>query len=119
MTIDGLKLAEKVVLLAMMAAASLPLRAAEDPTVSFEELIRESTVPRNMLDEWLRVPSWVTFDPELGYVLGNSVMPWGIDDSATIETIQPNGARTTIMYAAKKPRINAYGDSFTESQQVN
>lgn len=61
----------------------------------------------------------MTFDPELGYILGNSLMPWGIDNTATIETIQANGARTTINYAGRRPRINAYGDSYTESEQVS
>ena len=61
----------------------------------------------------------MTFDSELGYVLGNSIMPWGIGNTATIETIQSDGARTSIMYAGKEPRINTYGDSYTESEQVS
>ena len=86
---------------------------------SFEQYIEKSAVPPEILDQWLRGPSWVTFDAELGYILGNSLMPWGIDNSATIETVQSNGARTTIMYADRKARINTYGDSYTECEQVN
>jgi hypothetical protein len=33
--------------------------------------------------------------------------------------VQANGARTRINYAGRKPRINAYGDSYSESEQVN
>jgi hypothetical protein len=39
--------------------------------------------------------------------------------TVTIETTQPNGARTTLLYANKKARINAYGDSFTKCAQVS
>jgi hypothetical protein len=43
----------------------------------------------------------------------------GIDHSATIETVQTNGARTSFMYTGRKTRINTYGDSFTECHQVS
>ena len=43
----------------------------------------------------------------------------GIDHSATISTAQPDGARTSYMYADKKCRINTYGDSFTQCHQVS
>lgn len=113
----------KSLIIAIMLSSSLSAMGAGQPKgpekPSFDDYIRMSAVPRDILSQWLQVPSWVTFDPELGYVLGNSIMPWGIGNTATIETIQSNGARTTIMYAEKKPRINAYGDSFTESEQVS
>ena len=95
------------------------VRARVPTRPPFDQYIRTSAVPRDILDQWLRVPSWVTFDPELGYVLGNSLMPWGIDHTVTMQTIQANGARTTVMYADRKPRINIYGDSYTESEQVS
>jgi lysophospholipase L1-like esterase len=111
------------IFIALILLCALPSIGAESPKVpqkvSFEEYIKKSAVPREILDQWLRVPSWVTFDSELGYVTGNSIMPWGIGNTATIETIQSDGARTSIMYADKKPRINTYGDSFTESEQVS
>jgi hypothetical protein len=113
----------KTALIAVMVLSALQPFAGEGPKVpeneSFEQYIKQSVVPQKILDEWLRVPSWGTFDPELGYVQGNSLMPWGIGNSATIETIQTNGARTSIMYADRKPRINTYGDSFTECEQVS
>jgi lysophospholipase L1-like esterase len=102
---------------AIQVAESKTARAPEKE--SFEHYIRKSVVPRQILDQWLRNPGWTTFDSELGYVLGNSLMPWGIDNSATIETIDTIGARRSIMYSDRKSRINTYGDSFTECNQVS
>src|SRR5204863_7900205 len=56
---------------------------------------------------------------ELGYVLGNYLPVDGIDRSATISTVQSDGARTSFMYAGKQCRINSYGDSFTQCHQVS
>jgi len=86
---------------------------------SFQQYLEKSIVLKDEVDRFVRGEGWAKFDPELGYILNNSLMPWGIDGSSAIETIQPNGARTTIMYADRKVRINTYGDSFTESEQVN
>jgi hypothetical protein len=86
---------------------------------SWEQYLRESAVPREVIDAFLQRPHWATFDPELGYVLHNSLVRCGIDDSRTIETFLPNGARSRFNYAHRKPRINTYGDSFTEGNQVS
>jgi len=93
--------------------------SASKQKISYDEYLKKSAVSREVIDGFLRGSNWARFDPELGYVLGNSLMPWGIDRSAAIETVQDNGARTTIMYADRNPRINTYGDSFTESAQVS
>ena len=90
---------------------------AEKP--SFEQYLRESAVPKEVIDRFLQGPSWAQYDPELGYILGNYLPQDGMDNSATISTVQPNGARTSFMYAGKKCRINTYGDSFTHCDQVN
>ena len=91
------------------------LFAADQPgKLSFEQYLKESAVPRELIDRFLRGPSWAHFDSELGYVLGNYLPADGLDDSATLSTVQPNGARTSFMYAGKKCRINTYGDSFTQ-----
>jgi hypothetical protein len=42
-----------------------------------------------------------------------------MDGNSAIYTFRPDGARTSFLYANRKPRINVYGDSFTESEQVN
>jgi hypothetical protein len=96
-----------------------PATADEPQKPSFVEYLRASTVPRNVIDGFLRGPSWAQFDPELGYVLGNFLPTDGIDGSATISTVRPDGARTSFMYAHKKCRINTYGDSFTQCHQVS
>jgi hypothetical protein len=87
--------------------------------ISFEQYLRESAVPREMIDKFIQGHGWVQFDSELGYVLGNDLPPLGIDHSDTISTTQTNGARTSFMYGNRKCRINTYGDSFTECLQVS
>ena len=87
--------------------------------LSFEEYLRESAVSREVIERFLRGPSWAQFDPELGYILGNYLPADGIDGSSTISTVQANGARTSFVYAGKKCRINTYGDSFTQCHQVS
>jgi hypothetical protein len=94
--------------------------AAEQPgRPSFEEYLRESAVPKEVLDRFLQGPSWAQYDSELGYILGNDLPPDGMDQSSTISTVQANGARTAFLYANKPCRINTYGDSFTQCHQVS
>ena len=88
-------------------------------TLTFEQYLKESSVSREVIDGFLRGPSWAQFDPELGYVLGNYLPSDGINGTATISTVQSNGARTSLIYAARKCRINTYGDSFTQCHQVS
>lgn len=107
-----------------MTAAAAPFVAGggvkEAPAKpTFEQFLKESAVSREVIDRFLRGPSWAWFDPELGYILGNYMPSDGIDGSATISTVQPNGARTSLIYAGRKCRINTYGDSFTQCHQVS
>jgi hypothetical protein len=100
----------------------LPLSVAEEPEPkkpSFEEYLRQSAVSKEVIGRFLDGPSWAQYDPELGYILGKYLPRDGIDNSATISTVQANGARTSFMYAGKKCRINTYGDSFTQCHQVS
>jgi len=87
--------------------------------ITWEQYLRDSALSREALDDFLQRPRWAQFDPELGYVLYNSLVPWGMDDSWTIETVGVHGARSRFLYAGRKPRINSYGDSFTECNQVS
>lgn len=105
----------------LLAPAMTGVRAAgaEGNKPSFEQYLRGSAVPRATIDGFLRGPSWARFDPELGYVLGNYLPTDGLDHSATISTVQADGARTAFMYAGRKCRINTYGDSFTQCHQVS
>lgn len=110
-------LAGLVVLIALLA---LPGRAADRGMLpTFEEYLRESAVPREVIDRFLAGPSWAQYDAELGYILGNYLPTDGMDKSATISTVHSNGARTSFVYAGKKCRINTYGDSFTQGHQVS
>lgn len=93
--------------------------AATEVTGSWERYLRESAVPREIVDAFIQRPAWATFDAELGYVLHNCLVPWGVDDSRTIETFRADGARSRFLYGGRKPRINAYGNSFTECTEVS
>jgi len=88
-------------------------------TRSWERYLRESAVSREVIDAFLQRPHWATFDPELGYTLHNSFVQAGVDESRTIETFRPDGARSRFLYAGRKPRSNTYGNSFTEGNQVS
>jgi hypothetical protein len=102
--------------------SALPSSAAdqaESEKPSFEQYLRQAAVPKTVIDRFLQGPSWAQYDPELGYILGNYLPQDGIDNSATISTVQANGARTSFMYAGRPCRINTYGDSFTQCHQVS
>ena len=89
--------------------------------ITYEQYLRNSAVSREVLDVFLddAERSWARFDPELGYVLGNSMPRDGLDGCSTISTAHPNGARTSHVYAGRPCRINTYGNSFTQCHQVS
>jgi hypothetical protein len=93
--------------------------AAAEVTRSWERYLRDSAISREVIDDFIQRPHWAMFDPELGYILHNSLVQWGVGDSRTIETFLPGGARSRFLYAGRKPRINTYGNSFTECTQVS
>jgi len=104
----------------LVGLSGLPSVAGERPDrPTFEQYLKESAVSREVIDRFLQGPSWAQFDPELGYILGNYLPSDGMDNSATLSTVQTNGARTSFVYAARKCRINTYGDSFTQCHQVS
>lgn len=107
--------------LALLAGLILPQAlAAEAPKpMTFDQYLKESVVPKEVITRFLQGPSWARFDPELGYILGNYLPQDGLDHSATLSTVQTNGARTSFMYAGRPCRINTYGDSFTQCHQVS
>lgn len=63
--------------------------------------------------------SWCSFDPEIGYVPRNVILKDGMDFSFATYTYEPAGQRKMINYRNQPCRINTYGDSFTQSQQVS
>jgi hypothetical protein len=87
--------------------------------LSWEQYLRNSAVPRDMIDNFLHRPGWAKFDAELGYILHDSVVPWGLEGTRTLETFQRSGARSGFLHAGRNPRINSYGNSFTECNQVS
>jgi hypothetical protein len=88
-------------------------------TQSYEEYLKKSAVSRELIDQFIKGPGWAQFDPEVGYILGNSLQHDGVDGSSTLSTVQANGARTSFIYAGRKCRINTYGNSFTQCHQVS
>ena len=89
--------------------------------LTYQQYLLDSAVPRGVIDMFLdnSQPTWAQFDSELGYILGNSLPRDGIDGSATISTVQSNGARTSHIYTDRPCRINTYGNSFTQCHQVS
>ena len=85
------------------------------------EFLSEATLSREEVDQFLdpEFPNWARFDPELGYLLCNSVMQDGIDECVTDSNYQPTGERKTINCSDKPCRINTYGNSFTQCHQVS
>ncbi len=88
---------------------------------SYEQYLRNSAVPKRVIDSFLdpSEPTWAQFDPELGYILGNSMQHDGLGGCWTISTVRKNGARTGHVYADRACRINTYGNSFTQCHQVS
>lgn len=103
----------------VLSASDSAFGQAEPST--FETYLRKSVVDRKTLDVFLdpRQISWAKFDPITGYRLGNYIPRDGINQSSTISTSRPNGARTGHAYSDRPCRINTYGDSFTLCHQVS
>jgi len=106
--------------LLLIAASSLAAgRDTANRKKSFREYVEETIPARKEIDVFLNDLSWARFDSDVGYVLGNYMPRDGLDGSSTISTIRSNGARTSFLYKDKPCRINTYGDSFTQCNQVN
>ena len=59
------------------------------------------------------------FDPELGYVFKNLIGRDGMDAARVMYSFEPDGARRIVNYRNVPCRINTYGDSFTQGNQVS
>ena len=60
-----------------------------------------------------------TFDPELGFVLKDSVRHDGINKTLTYFHYEETGARRSSNFPDQVSRIHTYGNSFTHCDQVN
>ncbi|NND31916.1 MAG: hypothetical protein HKN76_04940, partial [Saprospiraceae bacterium] len=89
------------------------------PSMSFGAYVEKYKPSTEEIDVFLHRDSWVQFDPEVGYILGNFLPHDGMDNSLTISTTEPDGYRTSYMYRGKPCRINTYGNSFTAGNQVS
>ncbi len=88
--------------------------------VSYKHFVQHNLPTKKEIDVYLHDKvTWTKFNPVVGYTLGNFMPKDGIDRSASISTVQRNGARTSFMYAGKPCRINTYGNSFTQCHQVS
>jgi hypothetical protein len=89
--------------------------------VDYLSHLRGSNVDRATIDLFLDPgrPSWAAFDPVSGYRLADFTPHDGIDGSMTISTVGPTSARRQYAYTTLPCRINTYGDSFTQCQQVS
>lgn len=109
-----------VICLYLMLTIFISLACGQiEEIMSYEEYIRSHISSKTEIDVFLKNRSWAQFDSELGYILGNYMPCDGIDESSTISTVQPNGARTAFMYIDRPCRINTYGNSFTQCHQVS
>lgn len=87
--------------------------------VSYKLYIEKGIPEKKEIDVFLNELSWSKFDPVVGYKLSNFMPHDGYEKSATISTVMPNGARTSMNYVNKPCRINTYGNSFTQCHQVS
>ncbi len=90
-------------------------------TVDIKTILRETTFRKIDVEAVLdpEHPTWIAYDPELGYVPASIVMRDGMDFSRSVYRHEADGARKIINYADRPCRINTYGDSFTQCQQVS
>lgn len=102
-----------------LSAVIVSLAFGQREAVTFEQYLRRSAVSEDVIRTFLEENTWAQFDSELGYILGHYMPRDGISRSATISTSQPNGQRTSFMYADRPCRINTYGNSFTQCHQVS
>ena len=88
---------------------------------ALERLLRQTTYRKIDIDNFLNPlgNSWSSFDPELGYLPRTVVMQDGIDGSHSSYTYPAGGWRKMIQAADQPCRINTYGNSYAQCQQVS
>ena len=111
---------KKYLIIALLIFNLKPLFVvSQNKPVTFREYIMNSVASKEEIDVFVHGMSWAKFEPEVGYKLGNFMPHDGVDNSSTLSTSRPDGARTSFMYNGKPCRINTYGNSFTQCHQVN
>ena len=76
---------------------------------------------RTEVDEWFAGDAFPMsrYDSELGYVHRDRRRQYGVDDSVAVYSYDVHGARRMLTHGDGNCRINTYGDSFTDCDQVN
>ena len=89
--------------------------------MTVREYLREATVTKEALDIFLDPgePNWAKFDPDVGYLLKNSVMKDGLNGCYTLSHYEPGGYRRLVNHFDQPCRINTYGNSYTQCHQVS
>ena len=90
-------------------------------SITTREFLHSSTLAREHINRFLDAGAHNrnVFDPELGYICKDSVLKDGIDESHTIYRYGVFGERLTLNFADQPCRINTYGNSFTQGDQVS
>jgi hypothetical protein len=102
------------------AASALPAAQAQTRTTVrdfLEQLTYRREEVATLLDR--SKPNITKFDPELGWLFVNYVVKEGMNGSLTILNIESTGERKKVNYADRPCRLNTYGDSFTQCNQVS
>lgn len=86
-----------------------------------ERFLEGAVLSRADVDRFLDPdePKWARFDSELGYVPHPCEVPDGANGAISTYRYGALGERLLVNYAARTPRINSYGDSFTQCHQVS
>ena len=89
--------------------------------ITTREFLRDAVLTREMVDRFLDADAlnFTMFDSELGYAPRDYVMDDGIDGSYTINQFLPTGERRPLNFVGLPCRINTYGNSFTQCNQVS
>ena len=90
-------------------------------SITTREFFNAVTPKREHVDRFLdpNAHNYAEFDSELGYIRKNSVLKDGINESYTISRYGACGDRLMSDFADRPCRINTYGNSFTQCDQVN
>ena len=85
------------------------------------DYISRAVFSREGIDRFLdpNAHNWGTFDATLGYVRQPSIQQNGVDRSFTVRRDGPLGERLMLNYPDRPCRINTYGNSFTQCDQVS
>ena len=93
----------------------------DDDPLGIKEYLNGIICTPEEVDDWLtrRSFSFGFYDPQMGFFLDNRSERHGLDESICFYNYAPGGVRKMFMYADQPCRINTYGDSFVQCEQVN